>query len=201
MKDELKNTINTDTCEKENSEDGNKMEAADSFARMRQNRSKSFDLPEEIGTLTENHEKEYIAPPGWDDDEDDFMAAKSDAPQTEEEKEKTRQLLAESRHLAANVGNFGLFLILAVGVGYLIGSFLDDWLGIKPVMTVFWIVCGVASALMELVKNIKAAAKLAESEGADKEHQVKEKAMLLLNAAEHTSEPKSHAKPVKKTGE
>ena len=46
-----------------------------------------INLPEEIGTLTENHEKEYIAPPGWDDDEDDFGAAKPEAPQTEEEKE------------------------------------------------------------------------------------------------------------------
>lgn len=180
MKDELKTTINTDTCEKENAEDGNKMEAADSFARMRQNRSKSFDLPEEIETLTENNEKGYIAPPGWDDDEDDFMAAKPEAPQTEEEKEKTRKLLAESRNLAANVGNFGLFLILAVGVGYLIGSFLDEWLGIKPVMTVFWIVCGVASAIIELVKTIKAAAKLAESEASDKENNDKDRGHAAL---------------------
>ena len=48
-------------------------------------------------------------------------------------------------------------------------------------MTVFWIACGVASAIMELVKNIKAAAKLAESEGSDKEHDGKEKAEIHAN--------------------
>lgn len=148
--------------------------ASDSFARMRQCMSKNIELPDEIGNLSDDTAKEGIAPPGWDDEVDDFMSVKPDTPQSEKEKEKERKLLADSRNLAANVGNFGIFLILAVIVGYFIGQFLDDLFGTKPVMTVFWIVCGVAASIQELVRNIKTAAKLAK-ETTDHEKQEDEK--------------------------
>jgi F0F1-type ATP synthase assembly protein I len=80
----------------------------------------------------------------------------------EAEKQADRKLKADSLKIAANLGNFGIFLILAVLFGYFIGNALDGFFGTKPILTVFWICCGVAAAVRELVKNIKAASKLSE---------------------------------------
>ena len=70
------------------------------------------------------------------------------------------KLKTESLKTAAGWGNFGLFLLLAVIFGYFIGNALDGFLGTKPVLTVFWVCCGVAAAVRELVRSIKAASKL-----------------------------------------
>ena len=78
------------------------------------------------------------------------------------EKEADRKLKADSLKIAANLGNFGIFLVLAVLFGYFIGHALDGFFGTKPILTVFWVCCGVIAAVRELVKNIKAAGKLSE---------------------------------------
>lgn len=82
--------------------------------------------------------------------------------QTDEEKEADKKLRAESMKIMASVGNFGIFLILAVLFSYFIGNALDSFFGTKPVFTVFWILCGIAASIRELVSNIKKAMKLAE---------------------------------------
>ena len=70
------------------------------------------------------------------------------------------RIRAQSLKQAASLGNFGMFLILAVVIGYVIGRWLDGVFGTKPFFAVFWIVCGVISAILDLAKNIKKASKL-----------------------------------------
>ena len=63
---------------------------------------------------------------------------------------------------AATMGSFALFLGLSVVVGYLIGRYLDNWLGTGPYLTIFWVICGVAAAIMELIKLIRKARRLGD---------------------------------------
>ena len=89
------------------------------------------------------------------EEEKDMVLPDTDSP------EENRALRAESMKTFGRLSTFGLNLLLAVLVGYVIGHFIDDLFGIKyPVFTVFWVLCGVAFAVMELVKTIKAAIKL-----------------------------------------
>ena len=89
-------------------------------------------------------------------------SALNDYETQQNEKEADRKLKADSLKIAASLGNFGLFLVLAVLFGYFIGHALDGFFGTKPILTIFWVCCGVAAAVRELVKNIKAAGKLSE---------------------------------------
>lgn len=76
--------------------------------------------------------------------------------------EEDKKVRSESYRLMANVGNFGLFLLLAVLFGYFIGKTCDEFFGTKPVFTVLWIGFGVAASVLEVVRTIKAAQKLGE---------------------------------------
>lgn len=135
--------------------------AVDSFDRMRQ-KAVGEGLEGEVGgeALSES-----IAPLGWDDESGDFVISEEKA--VEAQKAAERKVMRESRNLAANIGNFGLFLLLAVVAGYFIGNFIDEFLGTKPVFTVFWVVCGIAASVKELMANLKAAQKLADAESED----------------------------------
>ena len=101
------------------------------------------------------------SPSGFDDDDNDDEKVVI-VPEGSEEED--RKLRAESYKIMASIGNLGLFLLLAVIVGYFIGDFLDGKLGTKPWFTVFWILCGVAATVKEAIRNIKAAQKLGEKE-------------------------------------
>ncbi|MCL2326204.1 MAG: AtpZ/AtpI family protein [Proteobacteria bacterium] len=57
----------------------------------------------------------------------------------------------------ASMGSFALFLGLAVVFGYVIGRYLDNWLGTGPYLTIFWVLCGVAASVMELIKLVRKA--------------------------------------------
>ncbi len=80
------------------------------------------------------------------------------------QKEADAKLKSESLKTAAGWGNFGLFLLLAVIFGYFIGHVLDGFFGTKPIFTIFWVCCGVAAAVRELVRTIKAASKLGDDD-------------------------------------
>ena len=62
----------------------------------------------------------------------------------------------------ASVGNFGLFLLIAIIFGYFIGNALDSFFGTKPVFAVFWVVCAVIASIRELWRSIHKAKRLAE---------------------------------------
>ena len=78
------------------------------------------------------------------------------------DKAESKEVRAESFRLMASVGNFGLFLLIAIIFGYFIGNALDSFFGTKPVFTVFWVVCAVIASIRELWRSIHKAKRLAE---------------------------------------
>ncbi len=78
-------------------------------------------------------------------------------------KEADKKLRADSFKLASEFGSIGLFLLIAVVISYHIGKWCDQFLGTKPILTVFWICCGIAATVLEAIKNIKKASKLDQS--------------------------------------
>ncbi len=160
MRDEKSEKVGDIASELDSEDAGVSEESAmDSFARMRQ-KAASGDT---LGEVLEGGEGlGSVAPSGWDDESGEFSV--SEAQESEAQKAADRKVMRDSRNLAANVGNFGLFLLLAVVAGYFIGQFLDDFFGTKPVFTVFWVVCGIAASVKELAANLKAAKRLAEEE-------------------------------------
>lgn len=78
------------------------------------------------------------------------------------DKAESKEVRAESFRLMASVGNFGLFLLIAIIFGYFIGNALDSFFGTKPVFTVFWVVCAVIASIRELWRSIRKAKRLAE---------------------------------------
>ena len=78
------------------------------------------------------------------------------------DKAESKEVRAESFRLMASVGNFGLFLLIAIIFGYFIGNALASFFGTKPVFTVFWVVCAVIASIRELWRSIHKAKRLAE---------------------------------------
>ena len=78
------------------------------------------------------------------------------------DKAESKEVRAESFRLMASVGNFGLFLLIAIIFGYFIGNALDSFFGTKPVFAVFWVVCAVIASIRELWRSIHKAKRLAE---------------------------------------
>lgn len=68
----------------------------------------------------------------------------------------------ESLKAASSMGSFGLYLLIAVLVGYFLGRFIDNFFDTKPVFIIILISAGVVSSIMELVKNIKKASQLGD---------------------------------------
>ena len=78
------------------------------------------------------------------------------------DKAESKEVRAESFRLMASVGNFGLFLLIAIIFGYVIGDALGVFFGTNPVFTVFWVVCAVIASIRELWRSIHKAKRLAE---------------------------------------
>ncbi len=105
------------------------------------------------------------SPPSDKDENSDDFEILSKPEEADEEADK--KLRSESYKIMAEVGNFGLFLVIALIFTYVIGRWMDNLFGTKPVFTIFWIVCGIASSIMELAKSLKKAKKLAEDDKTD----------------------------------
>ena len=75
-----------------------------------------------------------------------------------------KKLRAESYKIMANMGNFALYLVIALVFTWFIGSAMDNFFGTTPIFTIFWIFCGIASTVLEVRKTLIAAKKLGESE-------------------------------------
>lgn len=131
--------------------------------------SSDFVIPDEEGNFSSDDEqsdfKEETAAAKDAKSSGNRSKRKSIMPpveQTDEEKEADKKIRAESMRIMASLGNFGIFLILAVLFSYVIGNAMDKFFDTKPIFTIFWIVCGVLSSIRELVRNIRKAMKLAE---------------------------------------
>lgn len=81
---------------------------------------------------------------------------------TKKESDEDKRIRSESLRIMAQLGNFGMFLVLALLFSYFIGNAMDSFFGTKPVFTVFWIACGVFASFRELYRNIRKAMKLAQ---------------------------------------
>ena len=74
--------------------------------------------------------------------------------------QEDKALRAESWKTAGRMGNFGLFLIIALIFGWCIGSWLDSLFGTKPVFLVLFLAYAVAASILEVVRTIKKAGQL-----------------------------------------
>ena len=107
----------------------------------------------------------------WDEPEDslwskdDAPAASADTGKTQAERDaEDKKLRAESYKIMANMGNFALYLVIALVFTWFIGSAMDNFFGTTPVFTIFWILCGIASTVLEVRKTLIAAKKLGEAD-------------------------------------
>lgn len=136
--------------------------------------SASEPPPERDGSLESENLPDAIkdAPSDdWQDDADGLWssdapvpdAPASGKPQAEREAED-KKLRAESYKIMANMGNFTLYFIVALIFTWFIGTNLDEFFNTKPVFTIFWIACGIASTVLEVRKTILAAKKLGETD-------------------------------------
>ena len=99
---------------------------------------------------------------GDDKERDDWGDVVEDSRSEEEIAEEDKKLKAQSLRQAGDLGSFGLFLLIAVIFSYFIGNWMDGVFNTKPVFTIFWICCGIAASVREMVRNIKKAQKMGE---------------------------------------
>ena len=64
----------------------------------------------------------------------------------------------------AHMGNFTLYFLVALVFTWFIGSAMDNFFNTAPIFTIFWIICGIASTVLEVRKTLIAAKKLGESD-------------------------------------
>ena len=57
----------------------------------------------------------------------------------------------------ARAGTVGLHMVASTFVGYLIGSYLDKWLGTPPWFTIIFLLLGIAAGFRELARLAKKA--------------------------------------------
>lgn len=96
---------------------------------------------------------------------DDTATAAAGSGKTQAEREaEDKKLRAESYKIMANMGNFTLYFIVALIFTWFIGTSMDEFFNTKPVFTIFWIACGIASTVLEVRKTILAAKKLGETD-------------------------------------
>ncbi len=79
-----------------------------------------------------------------------------------DEKKEADRVRAESLNILGKVGNFGLFLLIAIIFGYFIGDQLDSFFGTKPVFAVFWIGCAVIASFRELWRSVREAKRIGD---------------------------------------
>lgn len=74
--------------------------------------------------------------------------------------EEDKAIRAQSIQTFGKFSTIGLHLLFAVLIGYVIGHWIDEKFDIYPVMTLFWIGCGLASTILEFIKIVKQAKNL-----------------------------------------
>ncbi len=110
---------------------------------------------------------ETLLPDSQDNPDSDSVIPEDD-PSSEEDPviedtstpEEDKALRAKSIQTFGKFSTIGLHLLFAVIIGYVIGRWLDKTFDIYPVMTLFWVVCGILSTIFEFIKLVKDAQRL-----------------------------------------
>lgn len=136
--------------------------------------SASGTAPETGGSLESENLPDASADTPSDDWQEDadglwssegtFQEAPASAKTQAEREAEDKKLRAESYKIMANMGNFTLYFIVALIFTWFIGTNMDEFFNTKPVFTIFWIACGIASTVLEVRKTILAAKKLGETD-------------------------------------
>ncbi|MDP8225174.1 MAG: AtpZ/AtpI family protein [Candidatus Lernaella stagnicola] len=71
--------------------------------------------------------------------------------------------LKDLKH-AASIGSVGLEMGAAVAIGYVVGYYLDKWLGTDPWMKIIWIVFGLGAAAKAIFVAYKAGKRIGEED-------------------------------------
>ena len=56
---------------------------------------------------------------------------------------------------AGSLGAVGLEMGLAVGLGYILGDWLDNVFGTSPYLTIFWVLAGIGAAFKALIVSVR----------------------------------------------
>jgi len=83
------------------------------------------------------------------------------------EKEK-KNLKAQKRRLWAELSSAGIQFPISIGIGYLIGKYLDKWLNTYPYLTVIFSIFGVAAAFLNIFRLNAQLTKIEEEEREEK---------------------------------
>jgi ATP synthase protein I len=71
---------------------------------------------------------------------------------------------------ALNASSVGIELGLAVGIGLLIGYYMDRWLGTEPWLMLLWLVFGLIAGFRGVVRAVARADRAAEAEEKEAGH-------------------------------
>ena len=133
--------------------------------------AQSKDHGEIAGGESEGHGEPASQADAWDEPEDGLwepdekLAQSAFSGKTQAERDaEDKKLRAESYKIMAHMGNFTLYFLVALVFTWFIGSAMDNFFNTAPIFTIFWIICGIASTVLEVRKTLIAAKKLGESD-------------------------------------
>ena len=108
----------------------------------------------QLPSSSENADPDGVIPEDDSSSEEDTVIEDTSTP------EEDKALRAKSIQTFGKFSTIGLHLLFAVIIGYVIGRWLDKTFDIYPVMTLFWVVCGILSTIFEFIKLVKDAQRL-----------------------------------------
>lgn len=115
---------------------------------------------DEHNDLTQSQDTELSDAPQTADSDDVILEDEPSGEQTPviedtSTPEEDKALRAKSIQTFGKFSTIGLHLLFAVLIGYVIGRWLDKTFDIYPVMTLFWVICGILSTIFEFIKLVK----------------------------------------------
>ncbi len=79
-------------------------------------------------------------------------------------KKDKKQIKAKKRKIWAELSSAGIQFPVSIGIGYLIGKYLDKWSGLYPYMTIIFSIFGVIAAFVNIFRLNAELTKLEEEE-------------------------------------
>ena len=80
-----------------------------------------------------------------------------------------KEIKAQKRRLWAELSAVGIQFPVSIGIGYLIGKYLDKWFNTYPYLTVAFSIFGVAAAFINVFRLNAQLTKLEEKEREEKD--------------------------------
>ncbi len=82
---------------------------------------------------------------------------------------ENKEIKAKKRKLWAELSSAGIQFPVSIGIGYLIGKYLDKWFNTYPYFTVIFSIMGVAAAFLNIFRLNAKLTKLEEEERKEKD--------------------------------